>query len=103
MATHHSPPEWSNSCVTAASRCAAYRRHRGQPFAVRSVRRPGASSVHSVMLLAMPARTSIVCRYIFMHALYLRLVNPTDFHGRPKRQEEPEIAQVDSPETEKSG
>jgi len=38
-----------------------------------------------------------------MHALYLRLVNPTGFHGRPKRQEEPEIAQVDSPETEKSG
>ena len=31
LITHHSPPEWSNSCVTAASRCAAYRRHTGQP------------------------------------------------------------------------
>jgi len=30
LITHHSPPEWSNSCVMAASRCAAYRRHTGQ-------------------------------------------------------------------------
>ena len=31
LITHQSPPEWSNICVTAASRCAAYRRHTGQP------------------------------------------------------------------------
>jgi hypothetical protein len=42
----------------------------------------------------LPPRISIVCRYIFMHALSIRRVNPTDFDGRPKRQEEPEIAQV---------
>ena len=30
-----------------------------------------------------------------MHALCIRLVNPTRFHGPLKRQEEPEIAQVD--------
>ena len=47
------------------------------------------------MLLAMPPPISIVCRYIFMHALSTRRVNPTDFDGRPKRQEEPEIAQVE--------
>jgi hypothetical protein len=35
LITHHSPPEWSNSCITAASRCAAYRRHTGQPGSVR--------------------------------------------------------------------
>jgi hypothetical protein len=46
------------------------------------------------MLLAMPPRIRIGCRYIFMHALSIRRVNPTDFDGRPKRQEEPEIAQV---------
>jgi hypothetical protein len=47
------------------------------------------------MLLAMPPRISIVCTYIFMHALSIRRVNPTDFDGRPKRQEEPEVAQVE--------
>ena len=31
LITHHSPSEWSNSCVTAAWRCAAYRRHTGRP------------------------------------------------------------------------
>jgi hypothetical protein len=37
----------------------------------------------------------IVCRYIFMQAISIRRVNPTDFDGRPKRQERPEIAQVE--------
>jgi hypothetical protein len=37
----------------------------------------------------------IVCRYILMHAMSIRRVNPTDFDGHPNSQEKPEIAPVD--------
>jgi hypothetical protein len=43
----------------------------------------------------MPPRISIVCRYIFIHAMSIRRVNPTDVDRRPKRHEKPEIAQVE--------
>ena len=41
---------------------------RGQPCAVRSVRRPRASSVHGVMLLVVsPPHKQIICSYILLH------------------------------------